>query len=430
MVAAATTPLLLAPQEPRTAAKAKRNRKNSGSYAHLYVLILANRPLRLYLISLVIMQFGEWFTYVASIRMIDSMTTTMATESSGSATAVSLLVLLRLAPSVLLSVALGGTMADSYDRRLCLVALNMAGGMVTLAFIGAYYLASIRLLYVLAFVREGVAALATPCSNAMLPQLVAMGGGGGGSSRKEQVSSSSSFSSELKQATMLTGLVWAVMSSVGAACGGFFVSRAGIAMCFVVDSMTFLASAAILMAIPGTFHPVDDDDTKKTLQQQKQQHYISMGGRIWGMALDAATYIRTCSFGGIILLRATSSIVLGGSNVLNVSLSKQTSSSDRHPDDASSERLGLLHAVVGIGSMLGPVAHDIILLSMGLQQKTTPAVLQMACIVSFFSIAMAYVGLGLFAKDHFAFLAVFSVIRAMGGTIVWIDSSVLVQVRL
>ena len=46
--------------------------QSDGCYLHLYVLLRTNHSLRLYLLSALITQFGEWFTYVASITMIQT----------------------------------------------------------------------------------------------------------------------------------------------------------------------------------------------------------------------------------------------------------------------------------------------------------------------------------------------------------------------
>jgi hypothetical protein len=223
------------------------------------------------------------------------------------------------------------------------------------------------------------------------------------------------------------------------------VARAGIPTCFVVDSVTFFVSAFITYLIPGKYDPVENNNADKKI-------YANLFRQVWGMTADGAEYIRSSSFGSIIFLKASAALLYGASNVLNVSLSEQLDDDptttgfmmtttgvvddDDNDDisnadalaalgDGSSERLGLLYGVVGLGSILGPVLHDVLI-----GHRAGPPTLQMACIASLLIITTAYLGMGLFAKHQFAYLIFFSAIRSMGAAALWIDSSVMLQVRV
>jgi hypothetical protein len=69
---------------------------------------------------------GEWLTNIASIKLIDKLH-----GDNMSRTAISLLVTIRLMPSVLFSPA-GGASTDSRDRRESMITLELVGAFIAL----------------------------------------------------------------------------------------------------------------------------------------------------------------------------------------------------------------------------------------------------------------------------------------------------------
>jgi MFS family permease len=172
-------------------------------------LLRKNREYRFFISSYLITHCGEWLTYIASIDFIERQ---LETSETPSRTTISILVLVRLLPNVLLS-SFGGTLADAYDRRKLMITLDVAGGICALFFVVAYQLKSISLIYLATFLQQCIAGLYQPSSSSIIPLLV-------------------SDDKELQKATTLAGLAWSGMTAFGAAASGFIVDAFGSRTCF------------------------------------------------------------------------------------------------------------------------------------------------------------------------------------------------------
>ncbi|KAL7553659.1 hypothetical protein ACHAWF_016986 [Thalassiosira exigua] len=112
---------------------------------------------------------GRWFTYVASMAAIESI---QSSEGTKSRTSISILVALRLLPNIFIT-SVGGVIADSYDRRVNMLTLDVIGSLVTLLFLLAYLWRSIAGLYLANAIQMTVAAIYEPNRAALVPMLVA-----------------------------------------------------------------------------------------------------------------------------------------------------------------------------------------------------------------------------------------------------------------
>ena len=173
-------------------------------------LLRRNREFRLYITSLLITSCGEWLTYIGSIDLIETKLESLNRESR---TAISILVLVRLLPNVLLS-SLGGVLADRYDRRQIMVGLDTASAMAGLIFVLAYELQSITVVYLATLIQQVLCGLYQPSSYSIIPMLV------------------DNDDKDLKKATTMHGLVWSSMQALGAALSGIVVSAIGVRLCF------------------------------------------------------------------------------------------------------------------------------------------------------------------------------------------------------
>jgi dTMP kinase len=69
-------------------------------------------------------QQGEWLTYLASISLIEEVTTRDGNNQNTN-TLISILILVKLLPNVFF-LPIGGILADSYDRRRIQIALDLS----------------------------------------------------------------------------------------------------------------------------------------------------------------------------------------------------------------------------------------------------------------------------------------------------------------
>eukprot|EP00956_Cyclotella_meneghiniana_P010580 scaffold14690_cov71-Cyclotella_meneghiniana.AAC.8 len=312
-------------------------------------LLKHHREYRWYLLSSLVTDAGEWFSYIASIAAIEQIHT--INDEAISRTSVSILFALRLLPSILFS-NIGGVFADSYDRRNILFVLDVLGSFTAFFFLLAYQLKSIAVLYVAAFCQMTVAAMYEPARNSLVPMF---------------------FTNEgyLKKALTLTGLTWSVMASVGASTGGLVTEYAGINACFLIDSATYLLSACFIWMIRGRYvatatDEASEDGIASTITVAKDD--LSDNATQWislteatKMMTDGFAYLRSKSWGALVFLKFCACLVYGSADVLNVAFSEKryTNGDSNDADlDGSSGRLGILFASVGVGCFVGPVVIE------------------------------------------------------------------------
>ena len=190
-----------------SATGALNNKKDDE--ATYFKLLCRNRPFRLYITSYVITHTGEFLTYIASIALTEELLSTAGTTSR---TTISILVVVRLLPNVLLSV-LGGILADGRDRRESMILLDILGAISPLLFLVAMHFQSIPLIFAVTFIQQCIAGLYEPCRSAIIPLLVP----------EEDY---------LKKATTLAGLAWSIFTAVGSSLGGFVLTWFGFKACF------------------------------------------------------------------------------------------------------------------------------------------------------------------------------------------------------
>jgi MFS family permease len=208
-------------------------------------LLRHNRDFRLLYAGTLISLGGDWFLTVALLDLVLSLT--------GSATLASLMLLCQSLP-IFMVTPFAGHVVDRVDRRKLMIVVDLART-------GACLLPLLaRTPAMLPFAYAGVIVIAVgssyfePASQAALPNLVS--------------------AEELAPANVLMGSTWGTMLAVGAAVGGLVTMRFGRDVAFVVDAISFLASALILMAIRTRFseerahheHPPLVESVRETLR--------------------------------------------------------------------------------------------------------------------------------------------------------------------
>ena len=399
---------------------------------------------------------GEWLTYLASISLIQEVTTRDG-NSQNTNTLISILILVKLLPNVLF-LPIGGILADSYDRRKIQIVLDLCSSCVVVVFLLSLSSESIFLCLVANFLIETSSGLYIPSNQAMLPQL--FGG-------EDNNNSNSEKNDELKKATVLYGMVWSVMAAFGSSLGGILVASFGMKGCFVIDSITYLISAAILrFGVQGNYNasplqrpleaeekekddPIDDSlspsssfssssyysATSENVSLIEEQiktgeeipsidlHYDpnDSGGGSGGMVL----FVRGLKFlflqeplvGACTLLKGSAALTYGAVDVLNVSFSSRRSESD---PSKTSLKLGLLFGCVGVGCILGSFITD------ALSDLSFPRRIVRVCLSGFSCMFVAMFWMAA-TPDLFASLCLSTVIRSIGSAIVWINSTLLIQ---
>ena len=149
----------------------------------------------------------------------------LVVQITGSASAVGGALVARLLPT--LASPLAGVPADRLDRRVVLVASDLARAVIVL---GMVFVRDLVVLYVLVFLMGLARTLFNPTIRAAFPGVV-----GGG---------------DLTRANALVSGSFSVSITLGPAIGGLLVAAVSVGAAFVLDAVTFLLSALLLSRIP------------------------------------------------------------------------------------------------------------------------------------------------------------------------------------
>src|SRR5215208_7297134 len=160
---------------------------------------------------------GDFVSTVALVILV--------VDLSGSASAVGGILVARLIPT--LASPLVGVLADRLDRRVILVASDLARAVLIL---GMVFARDLVVLYVLAFLMGLARTFFNPTIRAAFPSVV-----GGG---------------DLTRANALISGTFSVSEAVGPALGGLLVAATSVNAAFVLDAATYLISATFLSRIP------------------------------------------------------------------------------------------------------------------------------------------------------------------------------------
>jgi MFS family permease len=149
----------------------------------------------------------------------------LVVQVTDSASAVGGALIARLLPT--LASPLAGVLADRLDRRLVLVASDLArAGLV----VGLVFATNLATIYVLVFLLGLARTLFNPTVRAAFPSVVGEG--------------------DLTRANALIGGTFSVSETVGPALGGLLVATVSVDAAFVLDAATYLISAAMLSLVP------------------------------------------------------------------------------------------------------------------------------------------------------------------------------------
>ncbi len=149
----------------------------------------------------------------------------LVVQITGSASAVGGALVARLLPTI--ASPLAGVIADRVDRRVLLVASDLARAVLVLGLVFTRDLATI---YVLVFLMGLARTIFNPTVRAAFPSVV-----GGG---------------DLTRANALIGGTFSASIMVGPALGGVLVASIGVDAAFLADAVTYLISAILLSTVP------------------------------------------------------------------------------------------------------------------------------------------------------------------------------------
>jgi MFS family permease len=367
-----------------------------------YVTLLRqNRDYRFLWLASVVSQLGDWFNLIASAALIARLT--------GTETAISYLFLARFVPLFLFS-PLAGVLADRYDRRYVMIGSDLLRAVTVAGFLLIREPEQVWLLYTLTIVQFALSAIFTPSRTAVLANVVTR--------------------EELVPANALDSLTWSTMLALGALIGGLVASIFGISEAFILDAITFLLAALLVSRIR---RPVTSDSetgveaelAPELASELTPQSGADSGGG-WFEFLEGLRYLRGQSFIlGLSLVKSAGSLAWGAINVLEITFAAEIFPLELPQEirmaadiDAGTASLGLIYAVSGLGTGLGPI-----LIRRWLGDE--PIRMRWAILAGF-----GFMATGIFLLATAQTLGIFTIgtlIRTVGSGTIWVFSAALLQ---
>ena len=271
-----------------------------------YLTLLQRRPnFRSLWLAQVISLTGDWFNTIASVILINRLT--------ASGLAVGGLFIARALPPFLLS-PIAGVVADRFDRRIVLIVSDLLRAGIVMCFLLVDRPERLWLLYLLTVLQFSVSAFFEPARAAIMPTLVQ--------------------GDELLEANTLSSITWSAMLTLGGAIGGLTASLFGVPVSLVVDALTFLVSAALLLIIPGRFRAASP-------------HVLETD---WQKFMDGLRYLRQNLHVGVVTLVKA----LGQVGSFDIIAALYAAHVFRVGQDGATT-LGLMFTSFGVGAVIGPL---------------------------------------------------------------------------
>jgi len=345
-------------------------------------LLLGNRNFRLLWLAQVVSELGDWFYTLAVYHLLLDLT-------GGSARAVGLAVVLQVLPSTL-AAPTAGVLNDRVSRKRVMIAADVARFFVVLAMMAPRTPGMVWLVYPLLFLETIGASFFEPAHSAVVPNIVAA----------ELVTA----------ANALASVTWSVCLAAGGALGGLAAAWLGRDAVFVLNALSFLASAGLIgrmgfaephLAGTAPFHPRELVSFTPVLEGLR---YIGRDRR-----LLATVFVK----GGI--------GVLGANNVLLPVLGERVfavKSAALDPGRQGLLGMSLLMGARGVGSLAGPLAA-------GPWARDSEPRLRRAILAGFLAALAGYAALGWAGSLGLAVLAV--ALAHAGTSMNWVFSTTLVQ---
>ena len=337
-------------------------------------LLRSNRAFRFLWFGQVVSQMGDWFDTIAVY--------TIALTLTGSTRSVALIMVARFLPGVVMG-PLSGVVADRFSRRTIMIASDIVRAIVVLGFLFVRRPDQMWLVYVLTVLQLAFSTFFEPAKTAAIPSIVS--------------------DRELVPANAIASVTWSVMLTLGAALGGFVAGSFGTNAAFVLDSLTFVASAMLISTVRFPKR-VERPKTKLTVGKAlgiadtiEGAHYVRHRPRVLAYLLVKTSWGMG---GGILTLLA-----VFGERIFPVAGKAATG-------------IGVLFTARGIGTAFGPIIAR-------RWTGETRKQMQTAVGIAFLMGGTFYIAFGV--SRSFAWALVFLALAHMGGSILWVFSTVLLQ---
>ncbi|AKO04447.1 MFS transporter [Xanthomonas oryzae pv. oryzicola] len=330
-------------------------------------LVKDNRNFRKIWLADIASGFGDWFTIIASASLIGAL--------GSSATGLGILFILRTLPPFLIS-PLAGVLADRLNPRSIMVASDLLRALAVCALVLVDGPEDFWLVYAITALQEAASGFFTTARNTVMPEILS--------------------SRELGAGNALSSASYAMMLAVGAGIGGIFAGKFGLIAAFLVDALTYVVSAVLVLAAhaprqagqrtPRTSILADYADSLRYLRQQHDIRFLVLQKGLNALLITGSLHV-------LITTIATQHFPLG---------------------QAASLSIGLLYCAAGVGGGIGPLLARVVSID---HTRRLRLGLALSYCISAAGLAVAA------TMGSFWVVAVGLVIRGAGGGILYMFSS-------
>ena len=344
-----------------------------------FSLLRSNPNFRRLWLAQLISEIGDWFYSLAIYDLL------LVTTHSGKAVAWAIII--QTLPWFLMT-PLAGHVADRFSRRALMILADVVRAFVVLGLLFVHTRSDVWLVYALLAVEVIFASIFEPARNAMLPN-VATG-------------------DDLLPANAISTTTWSAALAVGAALGGAVTALFGRNVAFIVNSLSFFASAILIQRIR----------VRETHVEHNRQAEADCAARPRVNSIqEGAQYLRQNPHIAVLVLAKAGLGCMGGMLLLLTVFGEKI-----FPIAGKGAlAMGLLYATRGVGAGVGPLIGDY--LARDLQSRMWKIIS-----AGFFVIGTSYIAFSRAPNLPLALVAVFC--AHVGGSNVWVMSTTLLQLNV
>jgi len=342
-------------------------------------LIRGNRDFTKLWLAQVVSLLGDWFNTIVISAMI-----VQYTDGTGyQGIAVSAFLIARMIPPLLMR-PLAGVLADRFDRKRLLIISDVLRALAVLGLLittqGPEYL---PLIYVFTIIQFLVSSIFEPARNAIMPSVL--------------------YRHQLVIGNTLSSITWSAMLAIGAICGGIVAEIFGIRAALLIDALTFVVSALLVMTVVIPLVPRSEigQEQRRKLDKSKRSFADGIRHLRERPGTAAALFVKSAQS----LTSSDALLIIYGTQVFVVG-------------DQGITSMAILWAAFGAGAIIGPLLTN---------RFSDDSVKRLRRLISvgFVMIALGWLLWGMSPSLEILTLAV--VVRSMGGSVNWTYSSVIIQ---
>lgn len=344
-----------------------------------FSLLRRNTNFRRLWLAQLISEVGDWFYSLAVYDLL------LKTTHSGKA--VGWAIIIQLLPWFFMT-PLAGALADRFPRRRLMMLADLNRAVIVLGLLLPRTAADVWLVYTLLGLEVIFASVFEPARNALLPNITS--------------------AADLLSANALSSATWSVALTVGASIGGIVTDLLGRQAAFVINSLSFFASASLIYRIAvRESHVKRAGDLGEAAPRARRRGSLREAGEFFWHHPEV-----------VVLVFAKAGLgLVGGVLLLHVFFGEHIFPIAGHGALA----MGLLYAARGVGAGLGPLLGDHLV-------RGSESAMWKSISISFFVMGTSYVAFSRAPNLPLAALAVCC--GHMGASNIWVMSTTLLQLHV